>query len=104
VGSVTIVWDDPLIWGAQPEAAGYIHMLMVDRAAGGHGIGRSILAWAEQQIVASGRHVARLDCVENNESLRAYYEAAGYAFVRTKTFPELDWAGSTALFEKRLPS
>ena len=44
VGSVTVVWDDPLIWGAQPESAGYIHMLMVDRAFAGHGIGRLILA------------------------------------------------------------
>jgi hypothetical protein len=43
IGSVTIVWDDPLIWGKQPEPAGYIHMLMVDRDVAGHGIVRSIL-------------------------------------------------------------
>ncbi len=102
VGSVTIVWDDPLIWGERPEPAGYIHMLMVDRAFRGHGIGRSILEWAEGRIEASGRRIARLDCVEGNEALRAYYEAAGYAFVGTKTFPDLDWAGETALYEKQL--
>jgi hypothetical protein len=59
VGSVTVVWHDPLIWGRRPEPAGYIHMLMVA-------------------------------------------EAAGYAFVGNKTFPDLDWAGDTALYEKEL--
>jgi protein-tyrosine phosphatase len=104
VGSVTVVWHDPLIWGERPEPAGYIHMLMVDRAFAGHGIGRSILEWAEGVIDASGRRCARLDCVEGNQPLRAYYEAAGYAFVGNKTFPDLDWAGETALYEKQLQS
>jgi hypothetical protein len=31
-------------------------------------------------------------------------KAAGYGFVGTKTFPDLDWAGDTALYEKQLPS
>ena len=104
VGSVTVVWDDPLIWGEQPEPAGYIHMLMVDRAFGGRGIGRSILEWAEGVVDASGRRLARLDCAEGNQSLRAYYEAAGYRFIGNKTFPDLDWAGDTALYEKQLLS
>ena len=34
----------------------------------------------------------------------ATYEAAGYEFVGTKTFPDIDWAGATALYEKQLPS
>jgi GNAT superfamily N-acetyltransferase len=104
VGSVTVVWADPLIWGERTESAGYIHMLMVDRAFAGHGIGRSILEWSEGLVAASGRRLARLDCVEDNQSLRAYYEAAGYGFVGIKTFPDLDWAGDTALYEKQLPS
>ena len=103
-GSVTVVWRDPLIWGERPEPAGYIHMLMVDRAFGGHGVGRSILEWAEAVVAGSGRRVARLDCVEGNQPLRDYYEAAGYVFVGNKTFPDIDWAGATALYEKQLPS
>jgi GNAT superfamily N-acetyltransferase len=103
VGSVTVVWADPLIWGERTEPAGYVHMLMVDRTFAGHGIGRSILEWSEGLVAASGRRLARLDCVEGNQALRAYYEAAGYAFVGTKTFPDLDWADATALYEKRLP-
>ena len=102
VGSVTIVWDDPLIWGKRPEPAGYIHMLMVDRDFAGHGIGRSILEWAEGSIVATGRRLVRLDCVHDNRPLRAYYEHAGYRFVGTETFPDLAWADDTALYEKQI--
>ena len=102
VGSVTVVWDDPLIWGERPESAGYIHMLMVDRGFGGHGIGRSILEWAERSIAAAGRRLARLDCVKSNRPLRRYYEDAGYRFVETKTFPDIAWAVDTALYEKQL--
>jgi GNAT superfamily N-acetyltransferase len=47
IASVTIVWNDPLMWGDRPDPAGYIHMLMVERAFAGHGIGRALLAWAE---------------------------------------------------------
>jgi protein-tyrosine phosphatase len=102
VGSVTVVWDDPLIWGERPESAGYIHMLMVDRGFGGHGIGRSILEWAERSIATTGRRLARLDCAQGNQALRAYYESAGYRFAEDKTFPDIEWAFATTLYEKRL--
>jgi GNAT superfamily N-acetyltransferase len=102
VGSVTVVWEDPLIWGKRPEAAGYVHMLMVDRDFAGHGIGRLILEWAEGAIIATGRGLVRLDCVQDNQPLRAYYEDAGYRFVGSKTFPDLAWAGVSALYEKQL--
>src|SRR4051794_24185568 len=52
VGSVTVVWEDLLVWGEQPEPAGYIHMLMLDRSFGGYEIGRSILECAERTIRA----------------------------------------------------
>jgi protein-tyrosine phosphatase len=102
VGTVTVVWDDPLLWGEQAGVAGYVHMLMVDRRFSGHGIGRSILAWAESSICDHGRRVARLDCVRTNRPLRTYYETAGYRFVAHKEFPDIDWAGETSLYEKSL--
>jgi GNAT superfamily N-acetyltransferase len=102
IASVTIVWDDPLMWGEMPEPAGYIHMLMVDRDFAGHGVGRSLLAWAEDFIVDSGRHLARLDCVKTNWLLRSYYEHAGYALVGYKDLPEVEWAFEAALYEKPL--
>jgi GNAT superfamily N-acetyltransferase len=102
VASVTVVWDDPLMWGEPPEPAGYIHLLMVDRDLAGHGIGRSLLAWAEHRIAYSGRHVARLDCVRSNWPLRSYYERAGYGLVGYKDLPEIEWAFEAALYEKTL--
>jgi ribosomal protein S18 acetylase RimI-like enzyme len=102
IASVTIVWDDPLMWGEQPEPAGYIHMLIVDREFAGHGIGRSLLAWAEQFIADSGRQLARLDCVRTNRPLRGYYERAGYTLVGYKKLPEMELAYEGALYEKPL--
>jgi hypothetical protein len=81
VGSVTVAWEDPLIWGESETPAGYIHMLMVDRAYAGNGVGRSILGWAEGQITASGRRPARLDCATSNERRR--FETRVY---RTTTY------------------
>jgi GNAT superfamily N-acetyltransferase len=81
VGSVTVAWEDPLIWGESETPAGYIHMLMVDRAYAGNGVGRSILGWAEGQITVSGRRPARLDCATSNERRR--FETRVY---RTTTY------------------
>jgi ribosomal protein S18 acetylase RimI-like enzyme len=108
LGSVTIVWEDPLIWGKSETPAGYIHMLMVDRAYAGNGVGRSILGWAEGQIAASGRHLARLDCATSNRRLCMYYEQTGYAAVSrrqfrltdSEIFPAVDRAVDTTLYEK----
>ncbi len=102
IGSVTIMSEGPMLWGERPEPAGYIHMLMVDLRYHGHGIGRSILYWAEATILDAGRAVERLDCVKDNARLRAYYEAMDYRFVEYKTFPDIDWASETALYEKNL--
>jgi GNAT superfamily N-acetyltransferase len=102
IGSVTIVWGDPLMWGEESAPAGYIHMLMVDRFIAGHGIGRALLAWAEHFIRRSGRRLARLDCVRTNRPLRGYYERSGYALVGYKSLPEVEWAYEAALYEKHL--
>jgi GNAT superfamily N-acetyltransferase len=102
VGSVTIVWEDPLIWGERPEPAGYVHMLMVDRDLAGHGIGRCLLGWAERFILGSEREVARLDCARANGPLRSYYERDGYRLVEYQDFPGVERALETALYEKSL--
>lgn len=100
VASVTVVWEDPFVWGESKDPAGYIHMLMVDRAVGGREIGRALLSWAEEHIRRSGRALVRLDCVRSNRPLRAYYERAGYRLVGYQDFPEVEWVLETALYEK----
>lgn len=72
-----MVWDD--LVGPDDEEAGYVHGLMVHPGRRGTGLGRSLLVWAEDQMRASGRRVARVDCVASNERLRAYYNSLGYA-------------------------
>jgi GNAT superfamily N-acetyltransferase len=99
VGSVTLVWTDPFIWGERNEPAGYVHMLMVDRAFAHLRVGQSLLEWAERRITRSGHHRARLDCVCTNVGLRAYYENAGYELVG---YREFDGIPSVALYEKTL--
>jgi protein-tyrosine phosphatase len=109
VASVTLAWNDPFVWGDQAESAGYIHMLMVDRAYAGHRLGRSLLDWTERRIAGSGTHLARLDCVRANLGLRDYYEDAGYRLVGYTDFARTAEAilgdsipAETALYEKTL--
>lgn len=99
IGSVTIAWRDPLVWGESEEPAGYVHMLMVDPAFGGHGLGSWLLEWSEERIARSGRQLVRLDCAVGNSRLRAFYERAGYRLVGHKV---IERASGTALYEKRL--
>ena len=102
IASVTIVWNDPSMWGDLSDPAGYIHMLMVNRDFAGHRIGRALLAWAEHFIRDAGRSLARLDCVRSNVVLRGYYERAGYTLVGETALPEVEWALEAALYEKHL--
>ncbi len=77
-------------------------MLMVDREWAGHGIGDSVLAWAEGIIRSTGRRYARLDCAQGNQALHMYYERVGYRVVGYKAFPEIAGGFDTVLYEKEL--
>ena len=69
VGTVTILWDDPVIWGEQPVPAGYVHNLIVARPFGGQGLGVGLLHWAENYVAESGRSLVRLDCDARSRKL-----------------------------------
>ena len=79
VAGLVVQWDDPLCWAGYPSDAGYLHRLAVRRH--GDGLGGRLLRWAERRAAAAGKTCLRLDCVASNESLRAYYERAGYQHV-----------------------
>lgn len=109
VGSVTLTWADPFIWGEDSQGAGYMHMLMVARSHSGQGMGSALLAWAEHRIADSGRDRARLDSVTRNARLRRYYEHLGYRRVAERVFAAeptgaLNGAipSATTLYEKLL--
>ena len=102
VGTVTLRWEDPLVWGEQTSPAGYVHNLIVDRALAGQGLGRRLLQWAEDTVVASGRSLVRLDCAASNRRLRALYESAGFHHIADRDFPHVAMARTTSLYEKTL--
>ncbi|MFI0238011.1 GNAT family N-acetyltransferase [Streptomyces sp. NPDC016845] len=76
VGTVTLDWADPL-WDDLAGKAGYVHRLAVRRRAAGVGV--VALSWARDTAWQHGADALRLDCVRENERLRSYYEAYGFA-------------------------
>jgi GNAT superfamily N-acetyltransferase len=95
-GTLVVQWDDPLFWAGYPSDAGYLHRLAVCRHGGG--LGARLLLWAEHHEAGEGKTYLRLDCVASNESLRAYYERAGYDHVGDVTVGEF----TQARYQKRI--
>lgn len=104
IGGLLVMWSDPLFWGDRDDGAtaGYTHGLLVDRRYKGRGIGRRLLAFAEDHIRARGRRVARLDTVSSNVALRAYYRDAGYREVGERVVHDEAPVDTVTLFEKPL--
>jgi GNAT superfamily N-acetyltransferase len=89
--------NDPVVWGAQPSDAGYLHDFAIRRAFGGMWLGRCILAWVERTCIAAGKTWLRLDCIAWNEPLNDYYRRAGFAYRRA-----IGVYNPVNLYEKRL--
>lgn len=105
VGAWEVWWEDEAAWGPQPPVAGYVHRLMVDRAAARPGTGRHLLRAAERRVSDAGRLLVRLDCLASNTRLTAYYTAEGYRAVGRVTGKPQPGAEpkSFTLLEKTLP-
>ena len=101
VGTLTIQWSDPDVWGepGNDGLAGYIHGMGISRTLGGKRVGESMLEWAVDRIAHCGRRFARLDAQASNVSLCRYYEDRGFGPRGTKLL-----AGDflTRLFEKKI--
>jgi GNAT superfamily N-acetyltransferase len=78
VGTLRLVSNDGVVWPEADDAALYLENLVVSREWTGRGLGRQMLAWAEEQSVGTGKPCLRLDCFASNVVLRKYYEDAGY--------------------------
>ncbi|WP_461145259.1 GNAT family N-acetyltransferase [Salinifilum aidingensis] len=79
--------------------AAYVHGLMVDRSAAGRGLGEALLRWAAEQGRAAGVGLLRLDCVESNTALLAYYRRLGFTEVGRREFERFH---SVTLLQQRL--
>lgn len=93
-----LLWSDPAFWGEQPPDAGYVHAIAVRRAYAGRGLGERLLEWAEAQAAAAGREYLRLDCMSDNDVLRAYYERLGFEPRGEAVFDDF----KATLFERRV--
>jgi ribosomal protein S18 acetylase RimI-like enzyme len=101
-GTIKLQWSDKMIWGDQPEDAGYVHHLAIRRAFAGYQLGQQLLQWAEVRVAAAGKQYLRLDCWGENVKLKQYYEHAGY-LPRGEFKQEIgDRVWSIALYEKEL--
>ncbi|MER6951146.1 GNAT family N-acetyltransferase [Nonomuraea sp. NPDC000554] len=81
----------------EPEL--YVQALVTDRRHAGRGVGAALLAWAEQEAVARGVGLLRVDCYAGHDGrLIAYYESRG--FTRAEPFTVGSWPGM--LLHKRL--
>src|SRR5258706_16262125 len=61
VGTFTLQWADPRIWGEQPDDAGYVHGLAVPRPQAGRGLGGGLLGSAGELAAAPPHTSPRLD-------------------------------------------
>ena len=86
VATVRLLWTDPDFWGDDDTPAVYVHGLMVDRRATGHGLGTALLDWAAARGRDAGVDLFRLDCRTTNPVIRAYYERYGFQAVGQKDF------------------
>jgi GNAT superfamily N-acetyltransferase len=75
----------------------YLHGLVVRRDLAGRGLGRQMLAWAEEQARRRGKSTLRLDCMADNPRLCQYYADAG--FTPLGRHPRYTWY---ALYEKKV--
>ncbi len=98
VGTVTLQWDDPHIWGKRSPNACYVHRLAVRRSHAGQGTGLALLRWAERFAVGHGKRFLRLDCWADNPHLVRYYADAGFRQCGEVTVGS--WKG--ALFQRTL--
>jgi len=98
--ALRLLWSDEPVWQQQNAFAAYVHGLMVHRAHAGYGVGAALLRWAEGQARQAGAPSLRLDCVESNARLRAFYAALGFEEVGRRDF-DGPWF-SAVLLEKQL--
>jgi GNAT superfamily N-acetyltransferase len=78
VGTLSLIWSDPVFWGQDDGRAGYVHRLAVDAERRGTGLGGRLLDWAQVQVGRAERSCLRLDCLAQNTQLRTWYRTIGF--------------------------
>ena len=100
IGTITLTeFDSNNYWERYGDVkALYIQRVAVDRVYAGHGFGKELLNFAEQNARSRNRRFLRLDCDSERHKLCTIYEKFGFKRVGSATI-----AGFNAfLFEKDL--
>src|SRR5260370_39399149 len=79
VGTFTLQWADPRLWGEQPDDAGYVHGLAVRRAYAGRGLGRVLLDSAGEMADHHTQNHLRQAFLCLQSAPRSYYQAVRVA-------------------------
>jgi GNAT superfamily N-acetyltransferase len=86
IGTFSLFWSDPEVWGAQPDNAGYLHGLAIRRSVANKGIGVYLIDAASRLVATTGRVYLRLDCWAGNPGLMQYYAGLGFRPCGTRTW------------------
>lgn len=86
VATVTMAnWHNPNVWVSRSctadltERAVYLHRLITARKYAGHGLGESLINWAEKRAHAMyGAQRTRIDVWTTNTDLHRYYQKLGF--------------------------
>jgi hypothetical protein len=91
---------DPRLWlpEDQPDAARYVHRLVVSQTERIPDLGSAVLDWASVHASTAGAEWLRLDAWTSNTRLHKYYLERGFHLVRTVQAPDIH---SGVLFERR---
>ena len=96
---VKIDWSIP----ATDDQVAVIHTLTIDPARKGHGLGRKMVAFAEDTARAQGKTVMRFDTWEGNKPANHLYPAMDYRYAGSTGFFFMGYTHSTLnLYEKKL--
>ncbi len=89
VATARIAGADLDFWNADDdlESADHLYKLIVRRDQAGTGVAEAIMNWACERAERRGRLWLRIDIWRTNKSLRRYYEARGFSYVRTVVVP-----------------
>lgn len=101
IGMFRLMYFDDMYWGHRDErfdTAAYVHSLTIQTAYKGRNMGAEVLKRIEKMLVAQGIFKFRLDCMQSNQSLCAYYEQQGFLKVGEV---KMSWAMQN-LYEKKL--
>lgn len=79
-GIMVVQLADPF-WEAQgaDDQALWVHSLAVRPVFAKRGLGKALLAFAESLARAKGKGALRLDVIDSNAKLKAYYAALGFS-------------------------